>query len=101
MPKFVANETDEHIGRRIRQRREQRKLSQSDLGQALNISFQQIQKYEFGKNKTATSMLIEIANILDVPITYFVDGLDYTSSLNTGVSDCHCCGKILALFGEP
>lgn len=67
----VAGKHDEDMGHRIRLRRVEIGLSQSDLGTALGVSFQQVQKYEKGINRVSASKLQQIANSLDVPITFF------------------------------
>lgn len=51
-----------------------RGMSQQELGAALDITFQQIQKYEKGTNRISASRLIDICDALDVPVTYFFDG---------------------------
>jgi transcriptional regulator with XRE-family HTH domain len=55
-------------------RRKFLKLSQKDLAQALDVSYQQIQKYEKGDNRVSASALHGIAQVLDVPIAYFFEG---------------------------
>ena len=52
-----------------------RGMSQSKLGEALNVTFQQVQKYEKGKNRISASRLYQISQTLDVPISYFFDEL--------------------------
>ncbi|MBO0752747.1 MAG: helix-turn-helix transcriptional regulator [Bradyrhizobiaceae bacterium] len=59
------------VGKRIRLRRLQLSLSQTDLGQKLGVAFQQVQKYEKGTNRVSCSRLYEISKILDVPVTFF------------------------------
>lgn len=59
------------MGQIIRLRRVEMRLSQTDLGQKLGVSFQQIQKYEKGLNRVGASRLQEIARVLDVPMTFF------------------------------
>jgi len=59
------------VGKRIRLRRLQLSLSQTDLGQKLGVAFQQVQKYEKGTNRVSCSRLYDISKILDVPVTYF------------------------------
>lgn len=59
------------VGKRIRLRRLQLSLSQTDLGQKLGVAFQQVQKYEKGTNRVSCSRLYEISKIMDVPVTYF------------------------------
>ncbi|UTO28135.1 helix-turn-helix domain-containing protein [Bartonella harrusi] len=62
---------DISIGKKIRLRREMIGISQKQLGNQLGITFQQIQKYETGFNRVGAGRLQEIANILDVPISFF------------------------------
>ena len=62
---------DECIGFRLRQARELRHLSQSDLGRALGVSFQQIQKYERGANAMGPEKVVAAANRLGVPVEFF------------------------------
>ena len=66
---------DLHVGARIRLRRLLMGISQSDLGLALGVSFQQLQKYERGANRASASTLYRIAEALDVPVSFFFDGL--------------------------
>jgi transcriptional regulator with XRE-family HTH domain len=65
---------DFHVGERIRQRRAELGLTQEDLGVALQISYQQIQKYETGTNRVSAGRLFEIGGVLGVDISYFFDG---------------------------
>ena len=67
------NAIDLHVGKRIRLRRTLLGLSQDQLGQALNITFQQVQKYERGANRVSASRLWDISQILDTDISYFFD----------------------------
>jgi transcriptional regulator with XRE-family HTH domain len=71
---------DVHVGSRIRLRRKMLGLSQTQLGSALGVTFQQLQKYEWGENRVAASRLFELAHVLDVPIAFFFDGQFDTSS---------------------
>lgn len=66
---------DRHVGQRIRARRKMIGLSQSNLAEALNLTFQQIQKYERGANRVSASKLYETARCLGVPVSYFFEGL--------------------------
>lgn len=68
-----ADKIDVHVGNRIRMRRMEQKISQSELGDALDISFQQIQKYEKGINRVSASAMQKIAGALDCPISYFYE----------------------------
>lgn len=65
------NPIDVHVGRRIRLRRSLLGLSQSEVANAMGLTFQQVQKYERGANRVSSSRLFDIARILDVPISYF------------------------------
>jgi transcriptional regulator with XRE-family HTH domain len=67
---------DVHVGSRVRLRRNMLGLSQEKLGEALGLTFQQIQKYERGTNRIGASRLMEIARFLDVPIAFFYDDTD-------------------------
>lgn len=66
---------DVHVGGRLRQRRTLLGMSQEKLAQAFGVSFQQVQKYERGANRISASRLHLLTKILDVPITYFFEGL--------------------------
>ncbi len=63
--------TDMHVGKRLKERRQQIGVSQGKLGDALGISFQQIQKYERGYNRMSGGRLQQAADFLDVPVSYF------------------------------
>jgi len=69
------NAIDMHVGRRIRLRRTLLGMSQDQLGCELNITFQQVQKYERGANRVSASRLWDISQILDAPINYFFDDM--------------------------
>jgi transcriptional regulator with XRE-family HTH domain len=64
---------DVHVGSRIRARRGLLGMSQKDLGEKVNLTFQQIQKYERGANRIGSGRLFEFSRILGVPISYFFD----------------------------
>jgi len=69
------NAIDMHVGKRVRLRRTLLGMSQEQLGAELNITFQQVQKYERGANRISASRLWDISQILDVPISYFFDDM--------------------------
>ena len=71
----MPHPTDVHVGKRVRQARIAKSLSQGALGQALGISFQQVQKYESGSNRIGSSRLWDISQILETPIEFFFEGL--------------------------
>jgi transcriptional regulator with XRE-family HTH domain len=64
---------DVHVGTRLRQRRTLLGMSQTKLGGSVDLTFQQIQKYERGANRMGSSRLFEFAKVLDVPVSYFFD----------------------------
>lgn len=70
------NDIDQHVGSRLRQRRAFLDISQKELGEAIGVSFQQVQKYERGKNRIGASRLFVIAKILGVEVSYFYEGCD-------------------------
>lgn len=70
-----ATEIDIHVGSRVRVRRQLLGMSQTQLGEALGVTFQQVQKYERGTNRVGASRLYKISEVLDVPIAFFFDGL--------------------------
>jgi transcriptional regulator with XRE-family HTH domain len=74
MPERPINPVDEAVGARIRLLRKRRKMSQQELGTALGVTFQQVQKYENGKNRVGASRLHMVAIALNVPITELFDG---------------------------
>lgn len=69
------NPVDIHVGTRVRLRRQLLKMSQEKLGDQLGVTFQQVQKYERGTNRVGASRLWRMAQVLDVPIGFFYDGL--------------------------
>ncbi len=71
---------DGHVGAQLRARRIVMGLSQNELGHALGVTFQQIQKYEKGTNRIGASRLFELASILKVDVQYFFDGLSPDST---------------------
>jgi len=79
--------TDAHVGKKLKDRRTLLRLSQDQLGNHVNLTFQQIQKYEKGVNRVSSSKLWEFSQILKVPVEYFFMGLDYSveKSGNEGV----------------
>jgi transcriptional regulator with XRE-family HTH domain len=72
--KKSPNPIDRHVGSRVRMRRVMLGMSQEKLGDALGLTFQQIQKYEKGINRIGASRLQQISRTLDVPPAYFFEG---------------------------
>lgn len=72
--KKAPNPIDKHVGSRVRMRRMMLSMSQEKLGDALGLTFQQVQKYEKGTNRIGASRLQQISHILQVPVSFFFDG---------------------------
>ena len=75
---------DVHVGSRVRQRRTMLGMSQENLGEALGLTFQQVQKYERGANRIGASRLHHISEALDVPINYFFEDMSASLSKKRG-----------------
>ena len=71
----MPHPTDVHVGHRLREVRIMRGLTQTQLGERLGISFQQVQKYEKGTKRIGSSRLWDMCGILDVPVSFFFEGL--------------------------
>ncbi len=69
------NSVDVHVGSRVRLRRTLLGMSQKKLGNALGLTFQQVQKYERGTNRIGSSRLYVLSRILDVPVSFFFDDM--------------------------
>ena len=74
MPTKAPNPVDKHVGSRVRMRRIMLGMSQEKLGEALGLTFQQIQKYEKGTNRIGASRIQQISGILQVPVSFLFDG---------------------------
>jgi transcriptional regulator with XRE-family HTH domain len=74
MVKKAPNPVDKHVGSRVRMRRMTLDMSQERLGDALGLTFQQMQKYEKGTNRIGASLLQHISHILQVPVPFFFEG---------------------------
>jgi len=74
MAKKSPNPIDKHVGARVRMRRMMLSMSQEKLGDAIGLTFQQVQKYERGTNRVGSSRLQQIADALTVPVSFFFEG---------------------------
>lgn len=70
------NPIDVHVGNRLRLRRTLLGMSQQKVGEALGLTFQQVQKYERGTNRIGASRLWDLAGVLDCPVSFFFDEMD-------------------------
>ncbi len=86
---------DVHVGGRMRQRRSLLGMSQTKVGDAVGLTFQQIQKYERGSNRVGSSRLFEFAKVLDVPVSYFFDAMPSNALAGRPIS-----GRGRKAFGE-
>jgi transcriptional regulator with XRE-family HTH domain len=85
--KKSPNPVDKHVGSRMRTRRLLAGMSQEKLGDALGITFQQIQKYEKGTNRISASRLQQVSRVLGVPVEYFYEGGPQLEGPQPGFAD--------------
>ena len=85
--KKAPNPIDQHVGSRVRMRRLMLAMSQEKLGDALGLTFQQVQKYENGTNRIGASRLQQISHILQVPVGFFFEGLPIGGELSMAQID--------------
>src|SRR5262244_4022657 len=78
--KKAPNPIDRHVGSRVRMRRMMLAMSQEKVGDALGLTFQQVQKYEKGTNRIGASRLQQISHILQVPVAFFFEGMPNASA---------------------
>jgi transcriptional regulator with XRE-family HTH domain len=74
-PSGKPNPIDVHVGARVRLRRTLLGMSQEKLGEAIGLTFQQVQKYERGANRIGASRLYDLSRVLDVPVSFFFDDM--------------------------
>ena len=93
------NPIDIHVGKHVRLRRTLLGMSQEKLGKAINLTFQQVQKYERGTNRIGSSRLYQLSQVLDIPVSYFFDGLpsEFSGLKAPGLADV----KIAPFEGDP
>jgi transcriptional regulator with XRE-family HTH domain len=84
------NPTDVHVGARVRLRRTLLGMSQEKLGEAIGLTFQQVQKYERGANRVGASRLYDLSRVLDVPVAFFFEDMAPASS---GASESSAAGE--------
>ena len=87
MKQRSAGKPDIEMGKKIRLRRVEQRISQSDLGEKLGVSFQQVQKYEKGVNRIGAGRLFDMARILGVPIDYFYESVAGQLAASRSVSE--------------
>ena len=82
-PSGKPNPIDVHVGARVRLRRTLLGMSQEKLGEAIGLTFQQVQKYERGANRIGASRLFDLSRVLDVPVSFFFDDMSDDISLQS------------------
>ena len=83
----APNPVDKYVGSRVRMRRIMLGMSQEKLGEALGLTFQQIQKYEKGTNRVGASRIQQISEILQVPVSFLFEGGPSTMAAATGAGE--------------
>jgi transcriptional regulator with XRE-family HTH domain len=83
----APNPVDKYVGSRVRMRRIMLGMSQEKLGDALGLTFQQIQKYEKGTNRVGASRIQQISEILQVPVSFLFEGGPSTTAIAAGESE--------------
>ena len=78
--KKAPNSIDKHVGRRVRMRRKMLAMGQTQLAEALGLTYQQVQKYEDGTNRIGAGRLQQISDILQVPVAFFFEGAPNASA---------------------
>jgi transcriptional regulator with XRE-family HTH domain len=93
--KESPNPVDKHVGNRVRMRRMMLGISQQKLGDALGVSFQQVQRYENGANRIGASRLQRISDILEVPAAFFFQGAPNLHGATHGMKEPPSPGYVL------
>jgi transcriptional regulator with XRE-family HTH domain len=95
----TPNPIDVHVGARLRQRRRHLGLSQEKLAQALNLTFQQVQKYERGSNRISASKLFSAARFLNVPVAWFFEDLEEGSGYDDSTGEAQAQAFLSSVEG--
>ncbi|MEQ9231785.1 MAG: helix-turn-helix transcriptional regulator, partial [Cyclobacteriaceae bacterium] len=83
---LVRSYNEEKLGQRIKYIREKMNFSRKEIGDLLQVSYQQIQKYETGKNRISAMSLKKMSMIFDIPVdTFFIDDHDYSQLVQTAI----------------
>jgi transcriptional regulator with XRE-family HTH domain len=98
VPKDMPDPVDKYVGSRVRARRIGLRMSQTNLGKAVGVTFQQIQKYENGTNRIGASNLYKIAQSMEVDVGYFFAGLDGTKGSRPSAAATEAAA---AVVGDP
>ena len=96
MVKKAPTPIDKHVGSRVRMRRMMLQMSQEKLGEALGLTFQQVQKYEKGTNRIGASRMQQIAQVLQVPVSFFFEDAPGGVALDGGAPSPNYVSDFLA-----
>jgi len=83
----MADETDLHVGKRLRRRRRLLGMTQQELASQVGVRFQQIQKYECGANRVTASRLFDLSRAMNVTVQYFFDGMPTANPMPNAAND--------------
>ncbi|MBK8198190.1 MAG: helix-turn-helix transcriptional regulator [Acidobacteria bacterium] len=83
----MADETDLHVGKRLRRRRRLLGMTQQELAGQVGVRFQQIQKYECGANRITASRLFDLSRAMNVTVQYFFDGMPTANPMPNAAND--------------
>jgi len=83
----MADETDLHVGKRLRRRRRLLGMTQQELASQVGVRFQQIQKYECGANRITASRLFDLSRAMNVTVQYFFDGMPAANPMPNAAND--------------
>ena len=95
------NPIDIHVGSRVRLRRTMQGVSQEKLGEALGVTFQQVQKYEKGTNRIGASRMQQIAEVLKVPVSFFFEDAPGTAARAEGMAEPTATNYVVDFLSTP
>jgi transcriptional regulator with XRE-family HTH domain len=96
----MSLELNQHLGKQLRARRSSLGLTQTQVARAINVTFQQIQKYEKGTNGVSSSRLLQLANFLKVPIKYFFEEFKDFQNLDSQVKGDNALETFVSKLSE-
>jgi transcriptional regulator with XRE-family HTH domain len=97
---IMSLELNQHLGKQLRARRSALGLTQTQVARAINVTFQQIQKYEKGTNGVSSSRLLQLANFLKVPVKYFFEEFKYFQNLDSQAKSDNSLETFVAKLSE-
>jgi transcriptional regulator with XRE-family HTH domain len=101
MVKRGRHPVDKHVGSRVRMRRLMLGMSQTKLGDALGLTFQQVQRYERGQNRIGASCLQNISRILQIPVPFFFEGAPHLMGQPEGIGAAPSPAYVSDFFAMP